>query len=58
MDIPANIATEAAITRQNVALSTIKQSADQAEMFARVIEETIASAPVSSTRGTSVDISA
>lgn len=56
MDIPATIAAEAAITRQNVALSNVKHSADQAELFAKTIEETIASAPISESRGASVDL--
>ena len=58
MDIPATIAADAAITRQNVAASSIKHNAEQAERFAKTIEETIRSAPVSETHGTNVDVSA
>lgn len=56
MDIPSTIAAEAAITRQNVALSSIKHNADQAELFAKTIEETVTSAPVNESRGSNVDL--
>jgi hypothetical protein len=56
MDIPASIAAEAAIARQNVALSVIKQNADQAQQIAKIIEQTVQSAPVSGTRGTNVNL--
>lgn len=58
MDVPVTIASETAIARQNVAFSTMKQSADNDEVFAKVIESTIKSAPVSETRGTNVDFAA
>jgi hypothetical protein len=54
--IPASIAADIALSRQNVALSGIKQNADQAEQLAKVIEETIASAPISGSRGTNVNL--
>ncbi len=56
MDVPATIAAETAIARQNVALSTIKQNADQAQLFAETIEKTVQSAPVSETLGSNVDL--
>ena len=56
MDIPSNIATEAAITRQNFAFSAMKQNADQAEFFAKTIEQNAKSAPISGTRGANVNV--
>lgn len=56
MQIPPTIAAEAAQTRQNVALSGIKQQAEQAQALANVIEQTVQSAPVNGTRGTNVNI--
>ena len=55
MDLPAAIAAESAITRQNVALSVVKSSADQAQAVADILQQSIVSAPVSSTRGANVD---
>ena len=49
--IPAGIATEQALLRQNVSLSVIKQSAEQAQAIAEIIDQNARSAPVSSTRG-------
>lgn len=56
MDIPAAIAADAAITRQNAILSTVKANADADQLFAQVIEEAARNAPVSGTRGSNVDI--
>lgn len=56
MDVPATIAAESAITRQNVALSTLKQHADSDQKFAEIIEKTAKSAPISGTQGTNVDL--
>jgi hypothetical protein len=56
MDLPSAIATDAAMTRQNFAFSAIKQNADQAELFAKTIDQTARSAPVSETRGSNVDL--
>ena len=56
--VPAGIAAEQAILRQNVALSVIKQSADQAQAIVQILDESLRSAPVSSARGTNVNISA
>lgn len=58
MNIPPTIAAEAALTKQNVALSVIKQSADQAQAVAQILEETVRSAPVSGSRGANVNTSA
>lgn len=56
MDIPAAIAAEAALTRQNVALSVIKRNAEQSQQIAEVIEQAVQSAPASSARGTNLNI--
>lgn len=56
--VPPTIAAELAITRQNVALSVIKQSAEQQEAIAGILDQAVRSAPVSGTRGTNVNISA
>ena len=56
--IPAGIAAEQAILKQNVALSVIKQSAEQAQAIAQIIDQSARSAPVSGTRGTNINIRA
>jgi len=56
MSLPPTIAAEAAITRQNVALSSIKANADRSQQFAEVISESVQSAPINQTRGTNVNI--
>ncbi len=56
MNVPASIAAETALSRQNVALSVIKSNAEQDQKLANVIEQSIQSAPVSNTRGTNINI--
>ncbi len=56
--LPPGIAAEQAILRQNVALSVIKASADQAQALAQIIDQNPRSAPVSSSRGTNINTSA
>lgn len=56
--VPAGIATEQAMLRQNVALSVIKQSADQAQALVQILDDAARSSPVSSTRGTNINTSA
>ena len=56
MNVPASIAAEAAITRQNVALSIIKSNAKQSQQIANIIEKSVQSAPVSQARGTNLNI--
>lgn len=58
MDIPAAIAAETALARQNVALSVVKSNAEQSEQLANIIEQTVQSAPVSGSRGANVNIKA
>lgn len=57
MDISALFTADSAVSRQNVAASVIKQSADQKQAAADLIAETVVSAPVSDTRGVNIDIS-
>jgi len=56
--IPAGIAAEQAILRQNVALSVVKASADADQAMANLLAESAQSAPISGTRGTNVNITA
>ncbi len=58
MDIPAAIAAETALARQNVALSVVKSNAEQSEQLANIIEQTVQSAPVTGSRGANVNIKA
>ena len=50
--VPAGIAAENSILRQNVALSVIKQSHEQQQALVQILDNAARSAPVSSTRGT------
>jgi hypothetical protein len=52
MDIPAGIAAESALLRQNIALSVVKASADADQQIAKILEQSVRSAPLSSSRGT------
>ena len=56
MDVPATIAADSAIARQNMALSVIKQSADADQAIAGILAEASQSAPLSESRGTNVDL--
>ncbi len=56
--VPAGIAAEQAMLRQNVALSVIKQSADQAQALVQILDDAARSAPVSGTRGSNLNIRA
>ncbi len=58
VSIPPTIAAEAALTKQNIALSVIKQSADQDKALAGILEEAARSAPISGARGSNVNIQA
>ena len=58
MELPPTFAAEQALTRQNIALSVIKQSADQAQAVAQILDQSIRSAPVSGSRGANVNFSA
>lgn len=56
--IPPTIAAEMALTRQNVALSVIKQSNEQQQALVGILDEAARSAPVNASRGSNVNISA
>lgn len=56
--IPAGIVAEQAITRQNIALSVIKQANEQQQALVRIIDDASRSAPVSGTRGSNISTSA
>lgn len=56
MDIPAAIAAETALARQNVALSVIRQNAEQAQQVAKILEESITTVTALSGRGGRLDI--
>jgi hypothetical protein len=58
MELPPTIAAEQAMYRQNVALSVIKQSADQSKAIAQILEQSMSNAPLSGSRGTNVNFSA
>jgi hypothetical protein len=58
MELPPTFAAEQALTRQNVALSVIKQSADQAQAVAEILQQSVANAPVAGARGANVNFSA
>lgn len=58
MDIPATIAADQAIAKQNATFSILKDSAEAEQAIAAILEEAVRSAPVSGSRGTNVNISA
>ena len=58
MTLPPTIAAEAAITRQNVALSAIKRNADAEKQIANLLEQAIDNVPTSSLRGGKLNITA
>ena len=55
MQLPATIAAEAALTKQNVALSVIKNSAEQQQALAKIIDDASRTAAPSTTHGTNVN---
>ena len=56
--LPVAIAAETAINRQNIALSVVKASADADRAIANILEQSVRSAPISSTRGVNINTSA
>ncbi len=58
MELPASIAAEAALARQNIALSVIKANAEQGQALAKILENASRTAPVSRSHGTNLNISA
>ncbi len=51
MSVPPTLAAEQGLLRQNIALSVIKQSAEQDQAMAKILEESARTAPLSETRG-------
>ncbi len=51
MEIPATIAIQSALERQNVALSLIKRNADQQQQIAKILEDSAQSTKVAATSG-------
>lgn len=56
-EVPATLAANLAITRQNIAISTIKQSAQNDRLIANILDESIQNVPTSPIRGANVNIS-
>lgn len=56
MDLPASIAADAALARQNVAMSVIKSSAEQGKAIASILEQAVQSVPQHGSRGTNLNL--
>lgn len=56
--VPAGIAAESSILKQNVTLSVIKQSHEQQQALVQILDNASRTAPVSSTRGANINTSA
>ncbi len=56
--LPPTLAAETANLRQNVALSSIKASADADQQIANILADSARSAPVSNSLGTNLNTSA
>jgi hypothetical protein len=56
MDISAGIAAQAALTRQAMAVSMVKHAADMEKQLVAVLDAAISSVPVSSARGSALNI--
>ena len=56
MNVPATIAADQAIAKQNVAFSLVKASAEADQAIAGILEDAARSAPVSGSRGSNVNI--
>lgn len=55
MQVPATIAAEAAILRQNVALASIKQTAKADQQIANILQDSLTNVAASS-RGNNVNL--
>ena len=53
----AGVAAQAALTRQSIAIETLKIANEQTQSLLAMIEQSIQSVPVSSTNGANIDIS-
>lgn len=58
MDISAGIAAQAAMTRQAMAMSMVKQAADMEKQLVAILDVAISSVPVSSSRGSALNMQA
>lgn len=58
MDIPAGIEAQAALTRQNIALSVIRNSAQQDKAVADILRQSLETIKASTTRGTNINTTA
>jgi len=54
--VPATIAAEQLIAKQAMILSVLKQSAEQDQQIAKILEEASRNVPLSATRGTNVNL--
>jgi hypothetical protein len=54
--VPPTISAEIALSRQNVALSSIKHGAEQDQKLAQILEDSSRKAPVNQTRGSNVNL--
>lgn len=54
----AGIAATTALTRQAIALAVLKQSAESQRKVADMLQQIVENVPVSSSRGTNVNLSA
>lgn len=57
-ELPAMIAANMAMTQQAIAMEMIKQAADMQQQMVQMLQESVASVPVSTSRGTAVNIAA
>lgn len=57
MEISAGIAAQTALTRQAIALETMKMAADMSQQMADILAQAL-DVPASSSRGTAVNITA
>ena len=54
----AGIAAQTALTRQSIALETLKMAQEQQNALISLLADSIASVPVSSSQGVNIDINA
>jgi len=58
MDIAAGIEAQLAMTQQAIALTMVKKAADMDKAIVSILQQAIDNVPVSSTRGSVVNIAA
>lgn len=56
--LPPTIAAEAAINKQNIALSVVKAAADADQQIANILDQAVRSAPISASRGVNLNTTA